>query len=234
MSSPFPTGPSPFRERPDLPRTRSRSKTPFIIAAVLCIVATAAISFALGFISGSWSAQGDEATSTNAGSTWASNNGTDDAKANGKKGNTPGGIGDAVESDGILLTVKDVTEGASIDYLEQGVKADRASTETLDAVAGGKLVTVTTEVENTGTEAWDLTCGFSIQAKLVDDQGRHFQPVESLYRIPGNPECNEQTNPGFTKTMKWAFEVPETAKGFALGFADPKINYDKLTYVKLD
>ena len=220
---------------PAFPENKPRSKTPLILGIVLAVVGVAVV-FTLGFFTGASSipaASGTDAgDDTDTASIFEVENESDSSSE--KSGDAAGSKGDAVDSDGIRLTVTDVEEGPSIDYLEEGKKAEYAAIEALDAVEGGKLVTVTTEVENTGTEAWDLTCGFSIQAELVDEQGRHFQPIDSLYRIPGNPECNEQTNPGFTKTMKWAFEVPDTAKGFKLGFSDPTINYDKLTYVELD
>lgn len=220
---------------PAFPENKPRSKTPLILGIVLAVVGVAVV-FTLGFFTGASTVPAAPGTDTGGDTDTASifDVESDLGSSSTKSGDVAGSKGDAVDSDGVRLTVTNVEEGPSIDYLEDGVKAEFAATETLDAIEGGKLVTVTTEVENTGTEAWDLTCGFSIQSELVDDQGRHFQPIDSLYRIPGNPDCSEQTNPGFTKTMKWAFEVPETAKGFKLGFADPTINYDKLTYVELD
>ena len=220
---------------PAFPENKPRSKTPLILGIILAVVGVAVV-FTLGFFTGASTVPAASGTDTGDDTDTASifDVESDSGSSSTKSGDVAGSKGDAVDSDGIRLTVTEIEEGPSIDYLEEGKKAEYAAIESLDAVEGGKLVTVTTEVENTGTEAWDLTCGFAIQSELVDDQGRHFQPVDSLYRIPGNPECNEQTNPGFTKTMKWAFEVPETAKGFKLGFSDPTINYDKLTYVELD
>lgn len=197
---------------------------------MLAVIAAFVFGFIIGSATSSTTAAGGASSDSGFSSSSESGAGTPE---NGG-GNSSGGKGDPVASDGIVLTVTDVTEGPSIDYLERGVSAEAAATELLDATEGGKFVTVTTTVENTGTQAWDLTCGFAIQAELVDDQGRHFQPIDSLYRIPGNPECSDKTNPGFTETMKWSFEVPDAAKGFKLGFADPNINYDKLTYVELD
>ncbi|MBP2333158.1 hypothetical protein [Corynebacterium freneyi] len=214
---------------------KPRSKTPLILGIILAVVGVV-VAFTLGFFTGASSVTATTGIDADGEAETASIFDVDEGPDSPSMSsvNVAGGKGDAVDSDGIRLTVTNIEEGPSIDYLEEGVRAEHAATESLDAVEGGKLVTVTTEVENTGTEAWDLTCGFAIQSELVDDQGRHFQPIDSLYRIPGNPGCNEQTNPGFTKTMKWAFEVPETAKGFKLGFADPTVNYDKLTYVELD
>lgn len=235
MSSPFNAGPSPYGNAHLIPVNKPRSKTPLILGIILAVVGVV-VAFTLGFFTGASSVTATTGSDAAGEAETASIFDVEEDPDSPSMGSVDvaGGKGDAVDSDGIRLTVTNIEEGPSIDYLEDGVKAEYAATESLDAVEGGKLVTVTTEVENTGTEAWDLTCGFAIQSELVDDQGRHFQPIDSLYRIPGNPECNEQTNPGFTKTMKWAFEVPETAKGFKLGFADPTINYDKLTYVALD
>lgn len=218
---------------PQFAQTKPRSKTPLIVGIVLALLAVIA-AFVFGFIIGSATSSTTAAGGASSDSGFSSSSESGAGTPENGGGNSSGGKGDPVASDGIVLTVTDVTEGPSIDYLERGVSAEAAATELLDATEGGKFVTVTTTVENTGTQAWDLTCGFAIQAELVDDQGRHFQPIDSLYRIPGNPECSDKTNPGFTETMKWSFEVPDAAKGFKLGFADPNINYDKLTYVELD
>lgn len=235
MTSLFSSGPSPYDDMPAFPDKKSSSKTPLILGIVIGIVG-AAVIFALGYFTGNSSAPPAVGSVANGddGRTSIIEVERDPDSPSKDTGSVAGGMGDAVDSEGVRLTVTDVTESESIDLMENWSEGERSATELLAAQTGGKLVSVTTTVENTGTEAWDLTCGFSIQAELVDEQGRHFQPIDDLYKIPGNPGCNEQTNPGFTKTMKWAFEVPQGAKGFKLGFADPIINYDKLTYVELD
>lgn len=233
MSSPFPASPSPYKDLPSFPKPKSRNKVPIILGVVLGVVGVAVV-FALGFFVGKSSVPVAAGSDDDNATTSIFEIQRDSGSSPWKPGAVSGGMGEAVDSDGVRLTVTDVAENESIDLMVNWSDGEGAATEPMTATTGGKFVLVTTEVENTGTEAWDLTCMGSVQAKLADDQGRHFQPTDELYKIPGNPGCNENTNPGFTKTMKWAFEVPQDARGFKLGFADPEINYDKLTYVKLD
>ncbi|KAB1550674.1 DUF4352 domain-containing protein [Corynebacterium sp. 321] len=141
--------------------------------------------------------------------------------------------GQEVKANGVTLKVLSVTEAGSMDLLEHGVKVEVAATETLTPDSGGKFVVVETTVENTGKKSWDLTCGFAIQAKVLDVKDREFDPIHELDLIPGNPECNESTNPGFSKSMTWAFEVPKDAHINRFGFADPETNYDDLTFIDL-
>lgn len=145
-----------------------------------------------------------------------------------------GGIGEEIAADGVTLTVLEVDQATEIDFLEEGVIPAAAAVETREAPTGGVLVSVTTELENTGSHSWDLTCGFAVQMELVDGLDRHFVPIDGLDRVPGNPECNSRLNPGLGTTMTWVFEVPENAEGLLLGFADPELSYDELTYVELD
>ena len=143
------------------------------------------------------------------------------------------GVGESVKAEGVTLAVLEVSESATLPFLEDGVKAEAAATETRTAEPGTKFVSVVTEVENTGSESWDLTCGFAVQANLFDPEDRQFDPVEELYRIPGNPECNDHLNPGMKDQMTWVFEVPEAAKAEKFGFADPETHYDDFTFIDL-
>lgn len=143
------------------------------------------------------------------------------------------GVGESVKAEGVTLAVLEVSESATLPFLEDGVKAEAAATETRTAEPDTKFVSVVTEVENTGSESWDLTCGFAVQANLFDPEDRRFDPVEELYRIPGNPECNDHLNPGMKDQMTWVFEVPEATKAEKFGFADPETHYDDFTFIDL-
>ncbi|MDO5669409.1 MAG: hypothetical protein Q4G50_05350 [Corynebacterium sp.] len=133
----------------------------------------------------------------------------------------------------MTLTVLRVTEAQERPVLERNRRADVAATETAVPDSGGKFVVIETQVENTGSEAWDLTCGFAVQANVFDEREREFEPVDELFRIPGNPECNDNTNPGFAKDMTWVFMLPADAEPMLLGFADPSTHYDDHTFIDL-
>jgi hypothetical protein len=89
------------------------------------------------------------------------------------------------------------------------------------AAAGGRFVIVRTDVTNNATTSIDLTCGYPVATKLVDSHGRRYDPVHDLaWVLPNNPECNANTNPGFTVPMTWAYLVPSNAKVIGFEFQD--------------
>lgn len=141
--------------------------------------------------------------------------------------------GDVVEAPGVTLTVDGVSESDHLMLHADGVKPGYRPEERLDAPEGGRFVTVTTTVNNTGLVSWDLTCGFALQAHVFSDNDQRFDPVDELDRIPGNPGCNDSLNPGFDATMIWSFAVADGVKITEFGFADPETHYNDLTMVDI-
>ncbi|WP_458113490.1 DUF4352 domain-containing protein [Arthrobacter sp. R1-13] len=80
--------------------------------------------------------------------------------------------------------------------------------ENVPAQAGGKYVIVEAMVTNNATAPIDLTCSYPIDFKVVNSSSQVYSPVQELYKIKGNPECNAQLQPGFESPMIWAFLVP--------------------------
>ena len=140
---------------------------------------------------------------------------------------------EAVEAPGVTLTVDGVSESDYLSIYPDSVKVGSAPEENMDAPEGGRFVTVTTTVENTGLVSWDLTCGFAIQAHIFSEKNQRYDPIDSLYRIPGNPSCNDGLNPGFSDTMIWAFPVPNDVEITHFGFADPETNFNDLTLIDI-
>ena len=56
--------------------------------------------------------------------------------------------------------------------------------------------------------------------KLVDLAGRQFDSIENLYDVAGNPECNDDLQPGFSANMQWVYRVPAGTKITGWAFAD--------------
>ncbi|ANE05169.1 hypothetical protein [Corynebacterium crudilactis] len=140
---------------------------------------------------------------------------------------------EAVEAPGVTLIVDGVSEMELLMLHADGWEPGTKPQEQLDAPEGGRFVTVATTVENAGLVSWDLTCGFAIQAHVFSDKGQRYDPVDDLYRIPGNPGCNDDLNPGFSHTMIWSFPVPDDVKIIHFGFADPETHYDDLTMIDI-
>ena len=139
--------------------------------------------------------------------------------------------GDAVEAPGVTLTVESVSESDHLMLNAKGVKPGTKPLERLEPPTGGRFITVATTVENTGFVPWDLTCGFAIQSHVFNDDNQRFDDIGELYRLPGNPGCNDSLNPGFTSPMIWSFAVPQGTTITHFGFADPETNYNDLTMI---
>lgn len=77
---------------------------------------------------------------------------------------------------------------------------------------------LTTQVTNNSKKGLDLTCGGPVQIRVYNDKEQEYSPVDDLYQIKGNPECNSRLDPGFSASMTWAFLVPSTSKMIAASF----------------
>ncbi|MFD6887992.1 hypothetical protein [Streptomyces sp. NPDC059957] len=111
-------------------------------------------------------------------------------------------IGQEARHMGTVVTVKALGESDSIKTTEGTQKAGD----------GAKFVTVQTKVFNDTKEGIDLTCGAPVLDNLLDEQQRKYDTIQDLYKIPGNPGCNDQLQPGFDDDMTFIYRVPATAK----------------------
>lgn len=131
-------------------------------------------------------------------------------------------IGQQATNGGATVTVKSVRTAATVSLNKSNYRPGSGYEKYTDVPAGGaaKYVIVETSVLNTGKASMDLTCSYAIAAKLVDDKGRQFDPIEDLYTIKGNPECNKQLQPGFASDMTWVYRVPSDASIVEWQFED--------------
>jgi hypothetical protein len=81
-------------------------------------------------------------------------------------------------------------------------------------------VAIETHIINDGQSSLDLTCSWPIDAKLLDDRDRNFDPIDELYKFKGNPECNKQLQPDFEDAMTYVNLVPADAKIVTWVFRD--------------
>jgi hypothetical protein len=66
----------------------------------------------------------------------------------------------------------------------------------------------------------DLTCSLPVKTALVDSQQRNFDPIDDLYKLKGNSNCNDNLQPGFESDMTWVYRVPSSATAIGWGFQD--------------
>lgn len=135
-------------------------------------------------------------------------------------------IGDTQTHGGATVTLIDAEASRTLERNTSGHREGSGyeTFEVVEADQGGRFVIATTEVQNDGSSSMDLTCSLPIMAKVVDAQGREFDTVKSLYELRGNPECNDQLQPGFSSEMTYAFLVPEGADIRGIYFQDLNLN----------
>ena len=136
---------------------------------------------------------------------------------------------------GVALTVNNVTSQASVMLEPQNRKKGSTPPEEVSPEnQGAKFIKVDTTVRNEGMGPWDLTCGYAVGTALYDVDGRHYEPIKDLYRVPENPACNASLGPGFESPMTWIYEVPESFEELGFGFFDPKQNFDDPALVRIE
>lgn len=134
-------------------------------------------------------------------------------------------VGQEAENGGVTLTVNQVEELPIITLDEEGKRKGYGSLEeTPPSREGAKFVRVNTTVFNSGSNTWDLTCGYAIGTALMDPDGNQYDPIDSLYRVPENPECNDSLGHGFSDEMTWVYEVPESYELGYFAFFEPAID----------
>ncbi|RPK93830.1 Telomeric repeat-binding factor 2 [Streptomyces sp. ADI98-10] len=119
-------------------------------------------------------------------------------------------IGDEARNGGAVVTVAKVRETESINVAGAEKKAGD----------GAKYVILETVVFNDTKASMDLTCSLPIVNNLLDEQDRRYDTIDDLYEVAGNPECNEQLQPGFKDEMLFVYRVPKDAKIIAWEFSE--------------
>ena len=122
---------------------------------------------------------------------------------------------------GITLTVNAARIATTVDMNESNYRPGSGNeTYTTTPAGDGAKFVVQTHVVNNAKTSLDLTCSLPVNTKLVDDQERQFDPIDDLYKLKGNPECNDQLQPGFESDMTWLYRVPSTANVVGWAFQD--------------
>jgi hypothetical protein len=125
-------------------------------------------------------------------------------------------------SGGIEIRVLKVYALSSLRY-EGGTQSELtpdAQPRRVTAPQGGRYVYVRAIVKNNTSAGIDLTCGYPVDAKLIDAAGRAFDPDSGLYQLAGNPGCNDLVQPGFRAAMRWVYLVPRGAVATEFEFSD--------------
>jgi hypothetical protein len=132
------------------------------------------------------------------------------------------GIGSTFRQLGIVLTVIDIQCSFSVRLNNSRYRtgSGRETYEDVAAEDGAKFVSVKMRVLNDSKKGLDLTCGYPIKNYLIDNRAREFTSIGKLYRVQGNPGCNEKLQPGFATDMTYIYRVPLDADVSAFMFED--------------
>lgn len=131
-------------------------------------------------------------------------------------------VGDTVTNGGITLTVTGARVAETIEMNESNFRPGSGYEEytTTEPDAGGKFIVIETHIVNNAQVSLDLTCSLPVNTVLVDTMNREFDSIQDLYKVRGNPECNNQLQPGFESDMTWIYMIPASATVLGWGFTD--------------
>lgn len=131
-------------------------------------------------------------------------------------------VGQQFTNLGATATVTMVRSASSIELNESNFRPGSGLESYTDVPAGpgAKFVIVKTRVVNNAKKSMDLTCSLPISTVLIDDQNRNFDPIEGLYKVKDNPECNASLQPGFAEDMTWVYRVPTGTHVLGWAFED--------------
>jgi hypothetical protein len=129
-----------------------------------------------------------------------------------------GEVGDRMTDGGITLTV------TKAEFVPEIMVSDNAgSTQAVYTPQqpgdGAHFYAVTAHVVNDGQKSIVL-CGGAISNYLIDDRGRKFDAIDSLYKLQGNYPCTNNIQPGFEGDATYVYRVPESAEITSWSFAD--------------
>ena len=132
------------------------------------------------------------------------------------------------ENKGLVMTVDKFVETSTITINDSGYRSDSPLAEWRDVPPDkeGKFFVAETTIKNNTDSALDLTCSSPVDIRLLDEEGKFFGPIENLYEMQGNPECNYQLEPGFESKMNYAFAAPHGAKAEMIVFAPTSFDDD--------
>ena len=145
-------------------------------------------------------------------------------------------IGDPVVNGSARLTVAEVTYPATVERYRSSDSAGGGYVA-VEPKPSATFVLVKTTLENAGRVGFSTNNG--VQAAVMDMDQRFFKTVEKQYDIRLNferavaDEHPDELQPGFSTTMYYLFEIPETAEVFAFAFADSTGVSPTYSYVRV-
>ncbi|MCF2561021.1 DUF4352 domain-containing protein [Bifidobacterium boum] len=145
---------------------------------------------------------------------------SDDSGDNSEDKPQQGQIGQTVDNGGIEMKLISASEQSTINYDTCGDGCSNGSYAPKSPDANTKYWVAVVEVKNNTKQPLDITCGYPYEIKALNSDNQQYTPIENLYQVQGNPECNVSLQPGLSAQVTYPFQVPLDAKMVALAFRD--------------
>ena len=144
-----------------------------------------------------------------------------DEKGNGEDGGTQQGqIGQTVTNGGIEMKLVSAGEQSTISYDTCGDGCSNGEYAPKNPDANTKYWVATVEVKNNTRKPLDISCGYPYEIIALNSESQQYTPIQDIYQVQGNPECNAQLQPGLDTRVTYPFQVPLDAKMVAIAFRD--------------
>ena len=144
------------------------------------------------------------------------------------------GIGDEVTARGATIVLHDLARADEIEFCAPDYQCGTQPNVTRQADQGGEFLVINSTVTNNSKSPMDLTCSAPIIAEVVNNKDQTYSTIDSLYEVPGNPECNEELQPGFSDEMRWVYLIPKNSEIARFQFKEINDDFDgEYSYIDL-
>ncbi|MCI1984371.1 MAG: DUF4352 domain-containing protein [Bifidobacteriaceae bacterium] len=129
-------------------------------------------------------------------------------------------VGDTQTDGKLRMKINSAEKKSSILYDTCGDGCSNKEYAAKGAGQGKKYFVVNATITNNSNDSIDLTCDLPLAIKAINDQNQNFDPIQDLYQVKGNPECNAGLQPGQSASVEYPFEVSTSDKITALSWQD--------------
>lgn len=131
-----------------------------------------------------------------------------------------GQIGETVVNGGIEMKLVSASEQATISYDTCGDSCSNGTYAPKSPDASTKYWVAVVEVKNNTKKPLDITCSYPYEIYALNSDSQQYTPIDALYQVEGNPECNVDLQPGLSTQVTYPFQVPLDVKMVAVAFRD--------------
>lgn len=121
---------------------------------------------------------------------------------------------------GIDMKLISAGEQPTISYDTCGDRCSNGSYAPKSPDTDTKYWVAVVEVKNNTKQPLDITCSYPYDIKALNSDNQQYTPIDNLYNVEGNPECNAELQPGLSTQVTYPFQVPLDVKMVIIAFRD--------------